>query len=169
MKTHLVQVLLLQPSLTDTGPLDHESIISVIPAILQVANNRLINWDPGLNTNLWTRSFDSKDVTQWMGDVLRIWDWSPNPSFTTNLLYDKRWVPLPLRTLVSSLVGKEYLPCQLYPYIVKTRQQMTWCSEKLENLKNEHIRMWYPPTSSLFTSFGVCLADPPKPTPKKPS
>lgn len=104
-----------------------------------------------------------------MGDVLRIWGWGPNPSFTTNLLYDKRWVPLPLRALLSSLVGKEHLLCQLYPYIVKTRQQMTWCSEKLKNLKNEHIRMWYPPISSLFTSFGVSLADPPKPTPKKPS
>ena len=88
--------------------------------------------DPGLNTNLWSREehLILRMSQNRKGDVLRVWELGPNPSSTTNLC-DKRWLPSPVYTLVSSPIEKGYPPC---PYIVKTNQQVTSCSEKLKHL-----------------------------------
>lgn len=52
VKTHLTQVLYFQPSPDEMRPLDHESTMFLIPAVLKDANNKFIIKTQSLDTNL---------------------------------------------------------------------------------------------------------------------
>lgn len=117
VKIHLTQMLYFQPSPDETRPLDHESTIFLIPAILKDGNNRLINRHPR------SRHKPVKEIIWFwechvIGRVLcSIWDTGPKPSSTTNLCDRDGFLYL------SALEKRETYPAN--SYLVKTNQQMT--------------------------------------------